>query len=296
VKVLVTGGSGFVGREIVGQLLADGHQARVLARGMKPAVGHVEFVKGSVLEPASLGAACAGCDAVIHLVGIISEVGGQTYERVHTEGTTNLVAAAKGAGVGRFVQMSALGTRPNAVARYHRSKWLAEEAVRASGLAWTVFRPSLIYGPGDGFVNLFAQMSRWSPVLPVIGHGLGLLQPVPVAEVARCFVGALTEPRSVGRTLDVCGPEPLTFVAVLDEILAATRRRRWKLHLPLALARLQARLLEFVFPALLGQAPPLNRDQILMLDEDNVGDPWPAAELFGFIPAPFPESLRQLLK
>lgn len=295
-KVLVTGGSGFVGREIVGQLVADCHQVRVLARGVKPAVGHVEFVKGSVLEPASLGAACAGCDAVIHLVGIISEVGGQTYERVHTEGTRNLLAAAKGAGVSRFVQMSALGTRPNAVARYHRSKWLAEEAVRASGLAWTVFRPSLIYGPGDGFVNLFAQMSRWSPVLPVIGHGLGLLQPVPVAEVARCFVGALTEPRSVGRTLDVCGPEPFTFVAVLDEILAATRRRRWKLHLPLALARLQARLLEFVFPALLGQAPPLNRDQILMLDEDNVGDPWPAAELFGYIPAPFPESLRQFLK
>lgn len=295
-KVLVTGGSGFVGREVIRQLVSAGHVVRVLARGVKPAVERVEFVKGSVLDPASLGAACAGCETVIHLVGIISEVGEQTYERVHTEGTRHLLAAAKGAGVARFVHMSALGTRPNAVSRYHRSKWLAEEAVRASGLAGTVFRPSLIYGPGDGFVNLFARMSRWSPILPVIGHGLGLLQPVPVAEVARCFVGALMEPRSVGRTFDICGPEPLTFVAVLDEILAATHRRRWKLHLPLPLARLQARFLEFVFPALLGQAPPLNRDQILMLDEDNVGDPWPVAELFGYTPAPFPESLRQFLK
>lgn len=295
-KVLVTGGSGFVGREIVRQLVAAGHSPRILARGVKPPAGPLETVRGSVLEPGSLAAACAGCEAVIHLVGIISEVGEQTYERVHDEGSGHLLAAAKAAGVPRFVHMSALGTRPNAAARYHRSKWAAEERVRASGLAWTIFRPSLIYGPGDGFVNLFVRLSRWSPVLPVIGSGSGLVQPVPVADVARCFVGALNEPATIGQTFDLCGPDRLAFREVLAEILKALRRRRALVSLPLPLARLQARLLEGIFPTLLRRAPPLNRDQIVMLGEDNVGDPEPAARLLGFAPAPFRDSLRQLLK
>jgi uncharacterized protein YbjT (DUF2867 family) len=294
-KVLVTGGSGFVGREIVRQLLAAGHTPRVLARGTHSGQAGVEGVRGSVLEPETLPAAVAGCDAVIHLVGIISEIGLQTYERVHTEGTRNMLAAATAGGVSRWIQMSALGTRPDAVARYHRSKWAAEEAVRASGLAWTIFRPSLIYGPGDGFVNLFARMSRWSPVLPVMGSGQGLLQPVAVGDVARCFVAALTQPASVGRIYDLCGRERLSFKAVLDEILAATGRRRLKLHLPLPLARQQAALLEWVFPTLLRQAPPLNRDQLLMLAEDNVGDPNPAAHDFGFEPMSFRAGIRRFL-
>lgn len=295
-KVLVTGGSGFVGREITRQLLAGGHEVRILARGKHAVSGTQESVRGSVLEPSTLKNACSGCDAVIHLVGIISEVREQTFERVHVDGTRNVVAAAIGSGIRRFVHMSALGTRPKAASRYHCSKWDAEELVRNSGLEWTIFRPSLIYGPGDGFVGLFARLSRWSPVLPVIGHGLGLLQPVPVAEVAHCFARALSTPGAAGQTLDLCGPEPLPFVAVLDAILAATGRRRWKVHLPLPVARLQARFLEFAFPRFLGTAPPLNRDQILMLGEDNVGDPTAAAELFGYEPAPFEGALRKLLK
>ncbi len=295
-KVLVTGGSGFVGREIVRQLLAAGHTPRVLARGTRRSEAGIEIVRGSVLEPETLTAAVAGCDTVIHLVGIISEIGPQSYERVHTEGTRNALAAAMAAGVSRWIQMSALGTRPDATARYHRSKWAAEEAVRANGLAWTIFRPSLIYGPGDGFVNLFARMSRWSPVLPVMGAGQCLLQPVAVEDVARCFVAALAQPSSVGRTYDLCGRERLSFNAVLDEILAATGRRRPKLHLPMPIARLQARLLEWVFPTLLRQAPPLNRDQLLMLAEDNVGDPEPAARDFGFEPVSFRAGIRAFLR
>lgn len=295
-KLLVTGGSGFVGRAIVERLLNRGHMVRILARGTRPTLGGtVETLQGSVLHPETLPPACQGVDAVIHLVGIISEVGDQTFERVHTEGTRNLLQAARSVGLRRFIHMSALGTRPNAVARYHRSKWEAEQAVRASGLDWTIFRPSLIYGAGDGFVGLFARMAQWSPVLPVIGPGQSRVQPVAVEDVAHCFASAPMTPGSVSQTFDLCGPRAYPFDQVIRMILKATGHHRGVVHLPLALARLQAGLLETVFPRMLDQAPPLNRDQIQMLQEDNVGDPGPASRAFGFEPRDFSEGLARLL-
>lgn len=295
VKILVTGGSGFVGKVVVERLLARGHSIRVLARGTRPAPGGTcETVQGSILRPGSLPAACREVDAVVHLVGIISEVGDQTFERVHTEGTRNMLHAAQSAGIRRFIHMSALGTRPDAVARYHRSKWEAEVAVRASGLDWTIFRPSLIYGPGDGFVGLFARMAEWSPVLPVIGTGQSRVQPVAVEDVGHCFASAPTTPASVGRTFDLCGPRSYPFDRVIRMILEATGRHRGVVHLPLPIARLQAGILESVFPRILDQAPPLNRDQIQMLEEDNVGDPVPASEAFGFVPRSFEDGLARL--
>ena len=294
-KVLVTGGTGFVGREVCRQLAGKGIQCRCLGRRQPAGNLDGEWAGGSVLDADSLSKAMTGCDAVIHLVGIIAESPGQTYEGIHIGGTSNVVAAAQRAGVDRFLHMSALGTRPAAVSRYHRSKWEAEERVRASGLHWTIFRPSLVYGAGDAFVNLFARIGRWSPVLPVIGDGLGLLQPIGVDEVARCFVRALLPGLSEGRTLDLCGPDRLTLLQVLDEIDAALGRRRLRLNVPRPVAWGQARFLEWLYPAVFRQAPPLNRDQILMLGEDNVGDPEPAEILFGFRARPFGEGIRRFL-
>ncbi len=293
-KILVTGGSGFVGREILRQLAGLPHTIRVLAR-QPTALRGVEVHRGNILNPGSLAGALDNIDAVIHLVGIISEVGANTFESVHTESTRNMVSAAQKAGVRRFIQMSALGVRPNAVSRYHRSKWAAEEIIRQSGLTWTIFRPSIIYGREDLFVNLFARMSRFSPILPVIGSGASKLQPIPVEDVAACFVGAITEPRSFNQTYDLCGPERLGFVQVLDTILSVTHRRRLKLHIPLGVARLQAALLEFIFPKLLGKAPPLNRDQLIMLQEDNIGNPDAANQLFGLKPISFREGIERYL-
>ncbi len=294
-KVVVTGGTGFVGREIVRQLCAAGYSVRVVARGNHPVEPGVEWIRGSVLEFVTLPTAFAGAQAVIHLVGIISELGDQTFERVHTTGTSNAVNAARTAGIPRFLQMSALGTRPNAVARYHRSKWEAEEIVRRSGLQWTIFRPGLIYGPGGGFMNLLTQISRWSPVLPVLGPGTSQMQPVAVEDVAQCFVTALDSSAALGKTFDVCGPETFRFTELLELILAALGRSRRLLRLPLPLARCQAAVLEAVFPTLFGAAPPLNRDQIVMLQEDNVGDPRPASQLLGFDPIPFRQGLARFL-
>lgn len=300
-KVLVTGGTGFVGQEIVRELVARQHLVRLLVRDpYAPAVtalGHrhpLELRQADLQARAQLEEAAEGVEAIVHLVGIIGEIGPQTFERLHTRATQNLVLAAQARGVRRFVHMSALGTRPAARSRYHRTKWEAEEAVRRSGLDFTIFRPSLIYGPRDHFVNQFDQISRFSPLLPVLGPGTARMTPIPVEDVARCFVQALEEPRSLGRTFDLGGPA-LTFNEILDAILRVRRRRRWKVHVPWPVARGLAATMEFLTPRLLRRAAPLNRDQLLMLQEDNEGDTSAAREIFGIRAVPFEDGIRRYL-
>jgi NADH dehydrogenase len=258
--------------------------------------GGMDWVRGSVLSPNDLRRALQGCDAVIHLVGIIGEIGDQTFERVHQEGTLRVVESALACGVRRMIHMSALGTRPAAVSRYHQTKWAAEEAVRGSGLDWTVFRPSVIYGPGDGFVNLFARMSRWSPVLPVIGRGTALLQPVSIDGVARAFARALDSKDAIHQTYDLCGPDRLTLPQVLQAILRATGRRRVIVRIPRALAWYPTAVLEQVFPRILRRPAPLSRDQILMLEEDNVGNPDAAERDFQIRSVPFADGIGAFLR
>jgi NADH dehydrogenase len=301
-QVLVSGATGFVGREILGQLHAAGHSIRILARSPESpparaasAQFQAEIHAGDLLDASSIAGAARGCDAVIHLAGIISEVGRQTFENIHLHATENMLAAAQRDGVRRFIHMSALGTRPDAMSRYHKTKWAAEEAVRASGLDWTLFRPSLIFGPGDQFVNLFARLARFSPVLPVMGSPTTKFQPVSVGDVASAFVKSIAEPASFGRVFDLAGPEQFTFPEILREILRVSGRRRWIVQVPAPVARVQAAMLEALYPALLGKAPPLNRDQLLMLQEDNVGDPAPAWNLFGIRPLPFREGIGRYL-
>lgn len=302
-KVLVTGATGFVGREIVRQLHQAGQGIRVLVRNRtSPRVPEAvsrygaEVYPGDVLDAASLDGALSGADAVIHLVGIISEVGESTFENVHTRGTKNMVAAARQSGISRFVHMSALGTRPNAASRYHQTKWAAEELVRHSGLDFTIFRPSLIYGSEDQFMNLFARIIRFSPVVPLMGSPRARFQPVPVEAVAAAFARSLGEPKAVGQTYDLCGPEALTLSEIMDRILEVLQRKRLKLQVPLVLARCQAASLEFIFRCLLRKASPLNRDQLIMLQENNVGNPQPANELFGLNPVSVREGIAKYVK
>ena len=302
-RIFITGGTGFVGREIVRQLREEGRTIRLLVRNPNserlqdiPVRSGVEMHVGNVLDAASLRGALEGMHAVIHLVGIISEMGESTFENVHDAGTQNILAATREAGIERFIYMSALGVRPESVSRYHQSKWAAEEAVRQSDLDYTLFRPSLIYGPDDQFVNLFARISRYSPVIPVLADARFHFQPVPVETVARAFVCSVAEPRSISETYDLCGPEALTLSQMVDEICRVLGRKRLKLQLPLSISRRQAAFLEFIYPRVFKKPAPLNRDQLIMLHEENRGNPQPANELFGLESTPFRAGLERFLK
>jgi uncharacterized protein YbjT (DUF2867 family) len=295
-RVLVTGATGFVGRGVVRALRAGGYSVRGLVhRRSASALARLEpdeRVEGDVLVPGTLEAAMAGADVLIHLVGIIRErpTRGVTFERLHVDATENVLAAAAAAGVRRVLHMSALGTRPDARSRYHQTKWRAEESVRSSGLDWTIFRPSVIYGPGDGFVTLLARMVRRLPVVPVIGPGTSRTQPVSLAVVAEGVARAVARPDSIGQVWEVGGPEAYAFNRVLDLIGAALGRRVRKVHVPLVIARPLTAALESV------PLYPLTTDQLLMLGEDNICDPGPFHRAFGLEPVGFPAGLEGMLR
>jgi NADH dehydrogenase len=295
-RVFVTGATGFVGRTVVQTLRAEGHVVRCLVRRGSEEDLHgfeaIERVEGDILGPTdALQADIAGCDTVVHLVGIIREFPsrGVTFERIHHAGTVNVLEAASRAGVRRFLHMSSLGTRPGARSRYHQTKWAGEEAVRASGLAWTIYRPSVIYGPGDGFVSLLAGMIRRLPVVPVIGDGQQRLQPVAVEHVAAGFARAVRFEATVKHTYEVVGPDAVTMMQMLELIGAALHRPVRTVRVPFALMRPVAQLMQG-FPSF-----PLTRDQLLMLQEDNTGNPQPFYAAFDLAPIPLAQGLGRML-
>ena len=272
--IALTGATGFVGRHVLPQLLSRGHRVRVLARDPGKLPGsdsNVEAVRGDLFDDKALAQLVQGCDTVVHLVGIIMEKPGegQTFERVHTEGTRRLLAAAKHAGVGRWVQMSALGARPDAVSRYHQTKWAAEEAVRASGLEWTVFRPSVIHGPDGEFMQMVHGFwtKHFPPFVPYFGSGLfgtggaGHLQPIWVEDVATCFAEAVTSRRAVGETYPLGGPDVFTWAGFYEAVrrhLPGAKKKKI-LGVPAWYAGLIAG-----FPGV-----PFNKDQVIMSQEDS---------------------------
>lgn len=294
--VFVTGATGFVGRAVVHALRADGLKVRCLVRRGSErdlrGLEAIERVEGDVLSRQTLDEGIGGCDAVVHLVGIIREYPGRgiTFERLHVDGTLNVLAAAAAANVRRYLHMSALGTSATARSRYHQTKWLAEEAVRASALPWTIFRPSVIYGKGDGLVSMLAQMVEKLPVVPVIGEGRQKVQPVAVDQVAEGFRRALGRPETVKQAYDVGGPDAVSMVELIDAIGKALGHARIrKIHLPVRLMRIVAGALQGL-PSF-----PLTTDQIRMLEIDNTCDPEPFFRTFGLSPGPLQAGLHRML-
>ena len=291
--ILVTGGTGFIGRRIVHALRAEEQPVRALVRdlhrGETLRAWGCELAQGDVTDPESLRRAVEGCEAVVHLVAIIAGKPA-AFERVMAQGTRDLVAAAEEAGARRFVLMSALGVseRSRDLVPYYRAKWAMEEAVRASGLDYTVFRPSFVFGRDAGILPLFVRQVRLLPVVPVVGGGTKRLQPIWVDDVAAFFARSLSTPASVGETYDLGGPDAPTWNELYKAIARALGKRRRLVHLPVGVVRANAALLERL------PRPPVTRDQLTMLEfEDNVGDVRPAVETFGIQPISLEEQLRR---
>jgi uncharacterized protein YbjT (DUF2867 family) len=294
VTVLVTGGTGFIGPHIVHTLRASDTPVRALvrdpARAGRLAAWGVELATGDVTNPASLRAACEGVDAVIHLVAIIKGRAAD-FERVMSEGTRNVVAAAQDAGVRRFVLASALGLdeRSKNVVPYFAAKWEMERAVKESGLEHVIFRPSFVFGRDGGVLPTFVRLARLAPVTPIIGPGTQRLQPIWIEDLAAYYARGLAEPAAANRTFDLGGPEAVTWNEFWERLKRVLGKRRPSLHVPFGAMRLQATLTERLPGA------PVTRDQLTMLElgDNVVTDGNAAVETFQLPLLPLDEQLRR---
>jgi uncharacterized protein YbjT (DUF2867 family) len=290
-KVAVTGGTGFVGTAVVSELLLAGHEVRVFSRKAPDRLPEgVRHVVGSIVTGEGLETLLEGTDAVIHLVGIIKEARVNSFEAVHHQGTVNVLLAASRADVHRYLHMSAMGTREGAVSRYHRSKWAGEVAVRASGLDWTIFRPSTIFGPGDVFINMLAGMMRKTPVLPVIGGERAKMQPVFVNDVAAAFRTVLESEVHIGSVYELGGPDVLNLMQILEIVSQVIDKKLLLLPIPFQIVAHVVKLAQ-----LMGITMPVTSDQLIMLGEDNIrtgGDP---VEELGVSWTPFEDGIRHYL-
>ena len=300
--VLVTGASGFVGSHLLPELLGAGHRVVALVRapasGEKvtrrlPAalVANLELRTGDVDRPATLPPALAGVDAVVHLVAIPRDSnGGRQLLAVNLDGTRNLVAAMQASGVMRLVHLGALGVEDREELHYAKSKARAERAVRESGLDWTILKPSLLFGPGDGFFNIVADLVRLSPgIVPVPGNGASRFQPLHVGDLALCLRLSLERPETVGHAFELGGPRVWTYREITAEVCRGMGRRRAILPMPVPLIRLVAGAAEAVHLPF-----PVATDQLRQLALDNVGPLDGVHSAFGFIPRRMEGELQYL--
>jgi uncharacterized protein YbjT (DUF2867 family) len=292
VRVAITGGTGFVGSNTARALLGAGHEVVLVARGSRrvaPRDG-LTVVRADVIAGTGLADAFAGCDAVVHLTAVIREKGKQTFDAVIRRGTEHVVAAAKDAGVAHLLYFSAIGADPDPHFPYHYAKWMAEQAVRASGVGFTILRSSLIFGPGDGFFTTLCGLVRYSiPVVPIAGDGGALFQPISIDDVVRCIVMSLERGPSMS-TIEIGGPEMLSYEGIVDIIHDAIGAgMRIKVHVPVPALMPVAAVMDKVLPN-----PPVTPAQLRMLARNNITRIDAVRHAFGFSPIAFSENAGYL--
>ena len=290
-NVLVTGGTGFVGPSIVRKLVEDGHTVRVLEHtpGASAELPNQDAAQGSMTDAESLRRAVEGQDVVVHLVAILTGKP-EEFRNVMEQGTRDLLAAAREAGVQRFVLMSALGTTEETkdLVPYYGAKWQMEEDVKASGLEHVIFRPSFVFGPEGGSLGQFKKIARLAPVTPIVGPGTQRIQPIWVDDVAAHFAAAIEKPEAANRTFELGGPDAVTWNEFWSRLKRAQGSRRPSIHVPFGLMRAQALVLEQL------PKPPVTRDQLKMLGAgDNVVSNSDAVDTFGLPLVPLDEQLRR---
>jgi uncharacterized protein YbjT (DUF2867 family) len=294
-NILITGITGFVGSHLAARLTAEGHHVRGLVR--KPdARGHlaqnvqVELAQGDITKPDTLSNAMRGMDAVAHLVAIPYESGSATFQAINAQGTRNVVQAAQAAGVKRFIQQSALAADSKSPYAYLRSKGEGEDAVRASNLDWTIFRPSVLVGEEDEFANALARWLVITPlVFPLVGNGQARFQPLWIEDMVTLVAHALHEPRTIHQTFEIGGPEHLTYEAMVKQILFALQRKRLLLKVPVPLMRPVVKIMEIVLPK-----PPATTSLLELLNVDNTTALDSVERNFGFQPRRFAEVISYM--
>lgn len=283
--VLVTGATGFVGRQVVLKLQEHHHQVRVLVhtpgreRLFPDRSADIHY--GSVSDPAALADAFYDVEVVIHLVGIVRQSRGRSFDQINRQGVANVVAAAKEARVKHFIQVSAIGATNNQGYPYLYSKWRGEQEVINSGLAYTILQPSIMFGEGDEFLNALAGLVTIGPVVPVVGNGRNRMQPISVADVAQCLVLAIDRGDLKGRTVEIGGPQQISYNDIVAIVARTMGRRILRFHLPVWLMYIATAVIQRLQPR-----PMLTTGQLRMLALRNVAEPRGVEETFGFTPQP----------
>jgi uncharacterized protein YbjT (DUF2867 family) len=288
--ILITGATGFIGSHMTRRLIQLGKPVRALVRNQQKAESegrlaglNIECVEGDMNRPESLLRAMEGASAIVHLVAVAIEKSAGSYEKVNYQGTVNVVEAAKKAGVRRFINMSQLGAAPDLPYRFLASKGKAQEHVAVSGLDWTAFRPSVVWGPEDEFANTFARLVPLTPLIfPIVGDENARFQPVWVEDVVTCFVKALEDEETNGEEYELGGPEILTLEEIERRTLKAIGARRLMLRFPMPLLRVVASLMEKLLPN-----PPVTRSLLELLAVSNVTKD---NAVFRFVESPRPFS------
>jgi uncharacterized protein YbjT (DUF2867 family) len=292
--ILVTGGTGFVGGHVVRELRGRNLPVRCLVRdlrqGAKLAAWGCKLEEGDVTDPGSLRRAVAGVDAVIHLVGI-RQGRRDEFQRIMVAATSDLLAAAKDAGVRRFVHMSALGTTEETkdLVPYYGAKWENERQVQSAGIPYVVFRPSFVFGPDGGILPTFVKLAKLTPVTPIIGSGRQRIQPIWAEDVAKYFAEAVERNDVAGRVFELGGPDVVSWNEFWERLKRIRRIRRPSIHVPVGLMKVNALLIE----RLPGDIP-LTRDLLKMLEYgDNVVSDDEAVRIFALPLVPLDDQLRR---
>ncbi len=289
--ILITGATGYIGRHLVARLVDQGVRPRCLVRDIQKAssmfpADKVELLEGATTAPTTLAAAVQGIDTIVHAAFMTAdkkESPHNRYEETNVHGTSNIINAAKTAGVKRIIEISGLGTKPDKPGSYMQGRYLAEQMLIESELDWTIIRPSVLFGKGAPFIKGLMDLLRTSPVVPLIGGGKTLFQPILVDDVVSVIIKVLDEPERTSKKIyTIGGPEYYSFSQIFDELLSATHQHKPKVYAPTPFVGIGAMVMEAVLPK-----PPLTKAAMALFSFDNITDLDSVERDFGFRPQSF---------
>jgi uncharacterized protein YbjT (DUF2867 family) len=286
--ILITGATGYIGRHLVSRLVARGERPRCLVRDMQRAANllpadKVDLVRGATTQMETLKAAVQGIETIVHAAFITADrkqAPGNHYEETNVVGTQNLVKVAEAAGVKRMIEISGLGTKPDKPGSYMQGRYLAEKMLMESSLQWTIIRPSVLFGKGAPFIKGLVELIQSAPVLPLIGGGKTMFQPIYVEDVVSVIVAVLDDSgRATEKIYTIGGPEYYSFTQLFDELLQAMHKKRLKVYAPRSLVGIGAAAMEAILPK-----PPLTKAAMTLFSFNNTTDLTSVERDFGFQP------------